>query len=356
MELKSVYYFSLQLISNTTIMNKKFSKNIILIAILAIAISGCKHETESFDGPSLVDRFGPFSGLAELEASLNVVDFAAEETVFFTAEFNKNVDWVLEITGMESGSVKRFTGFDSSLTEANTLWNGGTTQLPLFKDEMCSVVLTIPEEPSYIGTVEVQAVSKRNYANEGALFTDFETPLGPDLFVGNFEFEFTPQTGQQSDIPAEGNTYFRLEGTDNVVPNFFVGLVDISAKVTGNTYVELPTNVPEDLFFNCFMYSDGGPHGLAIVDFIFDSNGNGTYEDNVDANFRVEDYDLATWDGWIQISHPMSETGISQEQLESLVAIRLLLISDMNAQPDPPLQVEFGIDFMIFTTGAPLEL
>lgn len=330
------------------------SFNLSFLMITLLFMTACDHETETFDGPSIVDRFGSFTSISELKVSQPTVDFAAGETVFFTAEFNKNIEWIIEITGKESGAVKRITGFDKDITATNATWNGGTTELPLFGAEICDVVLTIPEIPTFSQSTTVETLSNRSY--QGTLFADFEENAGADITIGNFEFEFTAQTGRQDDIPAEGDFYFRLEGTDGVVPNFFVGLVDIKASITGNTYVDFPTNVPEDLYFNCFMYSDAGPHGLAIIDFIVDSNDSGAFEDGQDATFRVgEDYNLATWDGWRLISHPMSETGMTQEDLEKVVGIRLLLISDMNAQPNPPLQVDYGVDFMIFTNGA-LEL
>ena len=343
-------------------MKKSYLYNIIFTALFALVISGCSHDTDTFDGPNLEDRFGSFSVLTDLGISQPTVDFAAGETVFFTAEFNKNVNWVIEITGTVSGSVKRIEGFDKSINASNALWDGGTSDLPLFVNEVCNVVLTVPEEPTYMGTGSVETLSKKDYSTSGSLFTDFETDLGPDAFIGNYEFEFTAQTGRQTDIPAEGNNYFRLEGTDDVVPNFFVGLVELKASITGQTYAPVPTTVPEELYFNCFLYSDAGPHGLGIIDFYVDANNNGTYEESGDVAFRVPaDYNLATWDGWIHLSHPMSEiqnngTPITQEQLAKLVNIRLLLISNMNTQPNPPLQVDFGIDYMIFTKGGPLEL
>ena len=322
--------------------------------LVLLGLSGCSHDTETFDGPSLVDRFGPFTSLNDLEVSQPTVDFAAGETVFFTASFNKNVNWVLEITGSESGSVKRIEGFSDGLDASNATWNGGTTNLPLFRDEVCNVILSIPEEPDFIGTETVETLSRRVF--EGSLFSSFEEELsGVDLFVGNFEFELIAE--RRNDFPAEGDSYYVLEGTDNVVPNFFVGLVDIKASSTGNTYLEFPTTVPEDLFFNCFMLSDAGPHGIAIIDFYVDRNDDGVFDQDQDQAFRVTpDYDLSSWEGWLQISHAMSDTGITQEDLEKIVNIRLLLISDMNSQPNPPLQVEFGIDYMIFTGGGPLDL
>ncbi len=326
------------------------------IFLLVFGINGCSHDKDTFDGPSLVDRFGPFTSLSDLTVSQPTVDFAAGETVFFSAEFNKNVAWVLEITGSVSGSVKRIEGFSNTLDASNATWNGGTTELPLFRSEVCNVVLTIPEETNFLGTTTVETLSERVY--EGLEFSGFEEDLGPDAFVGNFEFEFTAQTGRQDDFPAQGDYYYRLEGTDSNLPNFFVGLIDLKAEITGNGSFIFPTTVPEELFFNCFILSDGGPHGLAIIEFFIDGNGTGTYELDQDTQtFRDPvDINLATFEGWRQFSYPMSVTGMSQEDLEKVVAVRLLLISDMNSQPNPPLQVDYGIDFIIFTEGGPLEL
>lgn len=341
-------------------MKKSIIYNITFTLALIFMISGCSHDTDTFDGPNLIDRFGPFNVAQDLAVSQPTVDFAAGETVFFTAEFNKNTTWILEITGTVSGAVKRIEGFDKSVNASNTLWDGGTTDLPFFTNEVCNVVLTVPEEPTYMGTASVETLSTKSYADAGILFTDFETDFGPDVIVGNFEFEL--DATRKSDIAPEGGFYYSMSGTDDVVPNFFVGLVELTSQITGNTYAPVPTTVPEELYFNCFMYSDGGPHGLGIIDFYVDGNDNGTYEEANDINFRLaQDYNLATWDGWIQISHPMSDlqnngVPITQEQLEKIVNIRLLLISDMNSQPSPPLEVGFGIDFMIFTNGGPLEL
>lgn len=323
---------------------------------LMLGLGACSHEKETFDGPSLVDRFGPFRVVSELEVSQPTVDFAAGETVFFTAGFNKNVEWVLEITGSVSGSVKRIEGFSSTLDASNATWDGGTTELPLFKTEPCNVVLTVPEEIDFLGTTTVETLSRRTY--EGLLFSDFEEELGLNAEIRNFESEFNAQTGLQSDFAGEGNSYFRLEGTDGNLPNFFVGLVDLRGELSGSGTIQFPTTVPEELYFNSFMFSDGGAHGLAIVEFLIDGNGDGIYTLDVDTeSFRIPaDIDLATWEGWKQFNYPMSQTGITQEDLENVVALRLLLISNMNTQPNPPLQVDYGIDYIIFTEGSELVL
>ena len=60
--------------------------------------------------------------------------------------------------------------------------------------------------------------------------------------------------------------------------------------------------------------------------------------------------------GWRAVGIPLSETAITRAQAQEIVAVRVLLISDANAQPSPPLPVAFGIDYITFTAGAPLDL
>ncbi|MBR9919227.1 MAG: hypothetical protein GYB31_00205 [Bacteroidetes bacterium] len=332
-------------------------RNLIYISLLfsGLLLSSCDHVTEPFDGPALVDRFGEFNLVQGLAINRSTVDFQAGEVVVFTAEFNKNVDWVIEIIGQESGAVKRIVGFDKELNTANATWRGGTTELPFFKEEMCSVELLIPEEETFSNTGEVEILTTKIYA--GSLFTDFEEDQSSSIEFGNYEFELVPESGRTNSFQAaQGEYSYLLEGTDDVVPNFFVGLINVESTVTGETYAPLPTTVPEDLYFNCFIYSDGSPHGIAVIQFVFDTNDSGAFEDGPDATFQIEGDFPLTWEGWQHISHPMSEVGMTQSQLEKLVAIRVLLISDMNSQPNPPIPVDFAIDFITFTEGQALEL
>lgn len=321
---------------------------------IALLGSGCDHDTDLFDGPSLVDRFGEFELLEPLGIDRATVDFSAGESVTFTARFNKRIDWVLVITGTESGAVKRIEGFENELSADNARWLGGTTELPLFKNELCMVELIIPEEDSLTMTGEVTIVGAKIY--DGAVYADFETDAGSNIFVGNFEFELTPASGRTNSIAAgQGDYCWFFQGTDNVVSNFFVGLIDIQAAVTGETYAPVPTTVPEDLYFNCMVYSDGGLYGLAVLQLIYDSNDSGAFEDGQDQVFALPDIAL-DFEGWRLFSFQVGELGLSEQQLSKIVNIRALLISQMNLQPNPPLQVDYALDYLIFTAGGPLEL
>ena len=101
-----------------------------MLLITALAFQGCKVD-EEFEGPSLTDLYGSFAILEEFDITDRSVNFSENETTTFTATFNKNVSWKLEIKGLSSGAIKEITGFSSQLDATNALWNGSTTVLPM---------------------------------------------------------------------------------------------------------------------------------------------------------------------------------------------------------------------------------
>jgi len=328
----------------------------VLCLVVGLALAGCDHATDS-EGPRLIDRFGDFALLDPIEASQDEVDFAAGETVTFEARFNKQVNWVIEIVGQESGAVKRIEDFSAELTAENTRWEGGTTELPLFKDEPVEARLFVPEEDSDTTRVTLNVLTPREYP--GNVAADFEEDPGSNIFVGNFEFELDLEaTGRSDEVPpAQGDFFYLIRSTGGpvVADPFFIGLVRINASITGQTYFPVPATVPENLFFNAFLYSFGSPNTIAVVQLAVDTNGTGAYEDGQDATFPIIDQPV-DWEGWQAFSIPLSATEITPAQTEEIVAVRVLLISDDNNQPSPPLPVDYGIDYITFTAGGPLEL
>jgi hypothetical protein len=326
-----------------------------LLLALGLWTAGCDHVTDP-DGPNLTDRFGDFRIVDPIEASQATVDFAAGGSVAFTASFNKQVAWVVEITGRESGAVKRIEGFSNELTAENARWNGGTTDLPLFRDEIADVALFVPAENSDTTRATVEVLVPRTYP--GNVVADFE---GSDnITVGNFEFEFqgagiSTSPTVMTTVPAgQGNAFYYLRGTDSVVRNFFVGLIDIRPR--GNaSFFTVPTSVPQNLYFNMFLYSFNAPHTIAVVQVIADANGTGRFEDGQDTVFPYGDI-RPDWNGWRLFSKPVGDLGMTQTQAQQIVAVRVLLISDNNSQPATPLPVVYGIDNITFTGGGPLEL
>ena len=250
-------------------------RSLLALVLLGVAASGCDHGVEP-DGPNLIDRFGPFRLVAPLAASQATADFAAGESVVFTAEFNKQVAWVLTITGQESGAVRVIEGFSNALTAENARWNGRVTELPFFRQEPVTAVLTVPgEEASEPTAADVDVLSGRTYA--GNVFADFEGPT--NIFTGNFEFELQ-NSGISSEVPAgEGDSFYLIRGTEppsGGTRNFFVGLIDIRPQ--GRGLFTVPTTVPENLYFNFLLRGLGADFTIAVVQLIVDSNGTGAYE------------------------------------------------------------------------------
>ncbi|MEM8598774.1 MAG: hypothetical protein AAGF99_02540 [Bacteroidota bacterium] len=329
-----------------------------LLLACALTLAACDHATDVFDGPGLVDRFGDFTLIEPLTASQSSVDFAGGETVVFEATFNKQSNWTIEIVGQESGAVKRIEGFSREISSQNATWNGSTSALPFFRAEPIVATLLIEglvleESPP----TNVAVTSARIYP--GDRVTGFEADDVASLVLGNFEFELDlTATGPSSEIPAaEGGLFYliRSTGGPTVADPFFIGLTSIFPAPDGPTYFSVPTAVPEDLFFNAALYSFGTPNTIAVIQVGVDSNGNGVYNDGVDAVVSIIDQPV-DWEGWRLFSIPFSDTVFTQEQLETIVAVRLLLISDNNGQPNPPLPVDYGVDFITFTAGGPLEL
>ncbi|MEM9897657.1 MAG: hypothetical protein AAF789_14955, partial [Bacteroidota bacterium] len=326
-----------------------------------------EHDNTDPVGPNLFDRFGPFEYLDTLQVSDTIVDFSAGETVSFTAGFNKNVPWLLTITGQTTGAVKTITDFNSKLDQNNSTWDGGTTELPLFTNEVCMVVLSVPEEPEFGDTLMVQVTGTKPLI-QGTVVADFDTFIVNGIELGDFEFELTPESGMNNDItPAQGTHFFRLAGTDNEDPNsstnnFFVGLARIfPTNVSPDlTYFELPTTVPEQLFINLFINGRNSPYTRITLGLIVDSNNSGMFEDipnSPDMIYGVE-FD-PFYEGWrlesFRISDFLSGTEvIRQVDLERVLGIQISLISLNNLQPSPRLEVGFEMDYVVFTPNLPL--
>ena len=296
---------------------------------------------------------GMFMVIDPLVASRETVDFAAGEHVTFTARFNMQVNWALEIVGQESGAVKRIEGFSSELTEENARWTGRTTVLPLFRSEPVRAMLVILNEDTDTLQTSLDIVSPREY--EGEVITGFESNDEANVAVRDFEFELDSASGLSMEVFAgEGDTFLLLRGTDDAVENFFVGLAEITSS-SANGYFTVPTSVPEDLFLNAFLYNFGSEHMIAVLEVIVDANGNGTFEDGVDIAFSSRDIVLDDL-GWTAFSRSAADYGLTQEQTQRIVAIRPILVSNVNTQPSPPEPVDFGLDYLTFTAGSPLQL
>lgn len=293
-----------------------------------------------------------------LTASTSSIDFSSGNEVFFNAEFSREVNWSLKITGTESGAIKEFNGNGMIINESNSSWDGAASASSIFLAEQCEVTLTSSQYPDFNETIQINVLSPKPLG--GDLITDFEQDLGASLFIGDFEFELIGDVGQVQDANAiQGSSYLYLEGTDNssggLSDNFFVGLARLFPSLEGNTYFSAPSTDPSQLYFNVLVFNEL-PYSRLVVSFKVDSNDNGQFDNDTDNSFSFE-YDgiFDSPAGWNDLNVSMDEIGLSSTALTKIVAIEFVLISLNNIQPTPREPVGFGLDYLSFSVGEPLD-
>lgn len=308
----------------------------------------CQHETDPPDGPNLVERFGPFEVLDSLTLDRTNVDFSAEENVAFSARFNKNIEWVITITGTQSGAVKTIEGFDRNVNSENAVWNGTTTILPFFRDELCTVELTVPEEPDYVDSAEVEVIGTRVY--EGLLVTDWEDGVNPGFN------EFT-QSGANmrfdtvvSPTSVQGNVFYEMSGEVTFADDLGNVLMPKGTFTDGNETLSPNGDV---VFFNVF--ARRGPssvNDIFVIQFMEDDDENGSYNSNADDLHEFVFQDLSL--DWEQFSIRYSNltttnsAGGGEKNPDKLVQMVILPIG--LGEP-----FEGYLDYLIFTEGGPLQ-
>jgi hypothetical protein len=331
-------------------------KIIFPIVAVSVFLSSCTTEDTLFDGPSLIDIYGEFAILDSLKISTTEVDFSTSQTVSFSAEFSKNVNWKIEITGDASGAVYVIEGFSRLIDETNSVWNGSASTLPMFRVEQCSVALTILNESDTLsGSVEIIGTKTLN----GFILSDFEDELNPGWlpFVqsgADMSFFITDET-----IAAQGSKYYDMGGEVNW--DWLIGLVDIPATAYGAATFPLSSN-PADVYFNV-MLSKIPSLSNAIVLFQFkeDDDGDGIYTAASEDIFSFE-VKLTANDGWQLYSikyadlptlingAPTDPLGNGIYEPEKLHMISVLML----ANPTSGYAQAF-MDLMVFTENEPFK-
>jgi len=333
---------------------KKLISLTLLLSIPALFFS-CNRDTE-MEGPLLVDLFADFEFTEELSISRDIVDFSTGQNIIFKASFNKQANWELTIKGLESHATKIITGFSRSMDESNALWEGSTTELPMFKTEKCLVDLFIPEDSTHI-TDTVEIVLPK--VNEGLLIADFESgainPSWRDPLVqsgANMSFRVAQDTSA-----AQGNYYYDMGGEVNW--DYLIGLLYIDAAAYGGITFDLAEN-PDDVWFNFMLWvPDEIDNAIVLFQFREDENENDNYEANSEDMWAYEMTEFES--GWQLISLPYSElqnlvngqpadpNGNALHEPNKLRQIQLLFLAD----PASGYSQAF-LDYVIFTNGGPL--
>jgi hypothetical protein len=334
---------------------KKIITLSLLIAFTAPFVSCERDDTN--EGPALTDLFAPFEFRDELSADRSSVDFSTGESVIFSASFNKQVEWQITITGQETGAQKIISGLSREIGANEAMWDGSTTNLPMFKDESCEVDLFIPSDSAHsYFTVNVTGVK----SNAGFVVADFESgslnPGWTSPFVqagANMSFNVT-----QTEVAGQGSYYYDMGGEVNW--DYLIGLVYMDADAYGADWFPLSAN-PEEVYFN-FMLNvpDNITNAIVLFQLREDDNGDGTFDDANEDMYSLELKEFES--GWQLISikysdltalvngQPANPAGNKLHEPDKLTQIQLLFLADPTTGYSQAL-----LDYVIFTEGGPLK-
>lgn len=328
---------------------------LVMTSLFALVILKSCSKEEEFEGPSLIDLYGEFSVLEEFAVSDAEVDFASGETTYFTAQFSKNVNWTLTITGNISGAQKVITGFSNALNSQNARWNGTTTALPMFGVEECTATLSIENEPESF-SLALSTLTSRVYP--GLLLADFEDgfPEGWTTFVqsgANMSFVVSDE-----EPAGQGNQYYDMGGTVNW--DYLIGLVDIPGEVYNSEPTFPLSSNPDNVYFNVLLYNPPAiTNAITLFQFREDDNGDGVYSNNEDM-WSIEVTGLE--EGWHKVAQqydeiptlvngaPSNPLGNGLHEPNKLLKLSVLFL----ANPTSGYSQTY-MDFLIFTENAELQ-
>jgi hypothetical protein len=323
-------------------------------------------EKEKIEGPDLHDLYSELTILESLNIVGDSADFSNNQTMYFTASFSKQIDWTIKIKGLNSSAVKIISGKSQTINQANSTWNGSSTQLPFFIAEDCDLELTLkwntidsgnPNIIMHNDTIynQVNVQSAKIYTNESTvLISDFEGGFNPN-FTGFFQSGCTKSLVTNG--AGEGNKYLAQYGICDW--DWLIGYVDYFSDYWYDQ--EDLINDPSKLYFNIMIngastISDVSdlPNSLFKLEFYEDENGDDYHdassEDRYDYEFDVN------WTGWRMISicyndliQPSSNAGDGVKEPSKIINVRTLLL----ANPESGF-AKADVDFLIWSFNAPI--
>lgn len=325
-------------------------KKYFAFALVGLVLVSCrKEELEKVDGPDLIDIYGTFSVVTGLSASQSNVDFAANQTVFFTCETTTISNWKLTITGQTSGAEKIVEGTGKVIDASAFTWHGETTNFPIFRAEQCDVMLTFEGESDTLYTTVTVDQPK---VNQGFVLADFETGWvgGWSSFIqSGGSMDFNIKTNASAPV---GNSYYNMQGM--VDWDWLVGMVNFNASAYGSATLPLSDNA-DNVYFNVLIYGEPGlPNSRVLFQFDEDEDQNGTFNGGTEDRFVHEI--LVTWEGWKLVSVKYSDltgTGIGGgvHNPNKINVVNMLHLAD----PSSGL-AKSKVDYLIFTQNAPINL
>ena len=317
-----------------------------------------------YEGPAINNLYGDFMITDSFRIINNNPDFSIGEKVKFHCNFNKTIQWKITIVGLESNSKKTLTGFNNLIDSMSISWNGNTSQVPFFNQEICSLELTFENE---VDTIRDTLTIAQPKIYEGTLVADFENGIPADAVVYH-QFSMNMTFDVASDDPLEGSSYFKMGGRMGW-NEWLLGQIDIPLDLSNintnadNFYINLGVlsgisgEFATDQFVNILISESSYPFNDNST-----NNGADVFQDTMEVyKYQIRPVD---WVGWnmISVSYDDFEVkwpgGNNFREPKNITAIRLQCQSCPSASANCPeninIDVRTDIDYVIFTENSDL--
>ncbi len=325
----------------------KYIGFIFALGILSF-ISGCKHDDEVFEGPSLQDQFGEFAIEQPLTLSTDPVDFSAGEHMIFFAKLSINANWKIEVTGLSSGAKKIIEDNNKVIDDVNATWDGGASGFPAFGVETCAVEMTFPNHSSDTlrDTLTISGLKSEDASI--TVISNFESGIATQWTEWG-QATVTQQILCNDNNSAKGTCYYSMGG----IVGWDWGIGNIIFSDSSGSY-NLSSN-SQAVYFNAGLKGVNSV-GTSIMQFSFqeDDNQDGVF-DNATEDSWIYEYTIAD-SSWTLVSFPYADlaggitNGNGLLEPHKIISVTAFLLADPQAG-----EVVTHLDQLVFSTNRPYE-
>ncbi|HXA01949.1 MAG TPA: hypothetical protein VNW99_08175 [Cytophagaceae bacterium] len=334
--------------------------------LFVLILFSCKKKERI--GPSLNEMSGPVTITATFTASNATPDFSTGGSIYFSAAFQNDANWMLTLTGNISGAVKTFKGTGKIISASNATWDGSSGNTLSFRAEPVTAVLNFPtasSAPPIVATSITINITPKNLNALGKLIADFHNAAkikdANYTTTIDWQSDWVPTMVAGSLPLVDGNSYLVMSGTPwqpGQSPYIdFLTIYATAGDSTYGTYFPLYAD-PSQVYLNFYIYNSYNPQAPL-------SNTNNPYawlqvniieEGGVTWTYQIKN---PTWLGWklfsINYNSFISSNSSVIPNPTKVKAVQLVILSSAPLTNLASYKVTVPIDHLIWTFNKPYQ-